>query len=354
MAFPLEAVPNFSEGRDQAVVHAIAEALGARAALLDVHSDADHNRSVFTLAGSEQELVAALLEGVAAACERIDLRRHEGVHPCVGVADVLPIVAVRPEDMERARGCALELARRIGAELELPIFLYGELAAGRRLAELRRGGSAELARRMESAELKPDFGPATLDPRTGAVLVGARYPLIAFNVNLRGGLEAAREIAGLVREDGGGFAGVRALGLQLGGGFEPAASRALGAPLSVLRRKGRCAQHGPGERGAFSGVRRLWAAGRARTVGAAGREPESGLVQVSMNIEDWHKSGLAEIVTRIKREAAQRRVEVAGSELVGLIPVGAADEAEQAALLFAPSQILELRLGSELGEDFDL
>jgi glutamate formiminotransferase len=296
VAFPLEAVPNFSEGRDQAVVHAIAEALGARAAPLDVHFDADHNRSVFTLAGSEQELVAALLEGVSAARERIDLRRHEGVHPCVGVADVLPIVAVRPEDMERARSCALELARRIGAELELPVFLYGELAAGRRLAELRRGGAVELARRMESVELEPDFGPATLDPRTGAVLVGARPPLIAFNVNLCGGLEAARQIAGLVREDGGGFAGVRALGLELRG---------------------------------------------------------VAFVQVSMNIEDWQKSGLAEIVTRIGREAAQRGVEVAGSELVGLIPIGAAAEAEQAGLLFAPSQILELRLAQTSDGELD-
>jgi glutamate formiminotransferase / 5-formyltetrahydrofolate cyclo-ligase len=296
MTFPLEAVPNFSEGRDRVVVEALSEALGARAALLDVHTDPDHNRSVFTLAGSEQELIAALLAGIAAARERIDLSLHEGVHPCVGAADVLPIVAVRPEDMERARAAALELAERIGAELELPVFLYGELAAGRRLAELRRGGVEALARRIESGELKPDFGPSRLDPRSGAALVGARQPLVAFNVNLRGSLEAAREIAGLVREGGGGFAGVRTLGLELRG---------------------------------------------------------AKLVQVSMNIEDWEKSGLAEIVTRIEREATQRGVEVVATELVGLIPVGAASEAEQAGLLFAPAQILELRLGSELGEDLD-
>ena len=296
MAFPLEAVPNFSEGRDEAVVHAVAEALGDRAALLDVHADADHNRSVFTLAGGERELADALVEGVAAARELIDLRRHEGVHPCVGVADVLPIVAVRPEDMERARTCARELARRIGDELALPVFLYGELAWGRRLAELRRGGPAELARRMESGELKPDFGPATLDLRSGAALVSARAPLIAFNVNLRGSLEVASEIASVLREDGGGFAGVRALGVELRG---------------------------------------------------------AGLSQVSMNIEDWQKSGLAEIVTRIELEAKWHGVEVAGTELIGLIPLGAAAEAEQAGLSFAPSQILELRLGSELGEDFE-
>jgi glutamate formiminotransferase len=296
MPFPLEAVPNFSEGRDQATVEAIAEALGDRAALLDVHADADHNRSVFTLAGGEQELIEALVEGVRVARKLIDLRRHEGVHPRVGVDDVLPVVAVRPEDMERARACALELARQIGVDIGLPVFLYGELAWGRRLPELRRGSPAELARRMESGELVPDFGPAALDLRSGAVLVGARQPLIAFNVNLRGGIEAAKEIAGLIREDGGGFVGVRALGLEL---------------------------------------------------------REAGLVQVSMNIEDWQKSGLAEIFRRIEQEAARRGVEVAGSELVGLIPYGAAAEAEQAGLFFAPAQILESRLGSELGEDFD-
>jgi glutamate formiminotransferase len=198
--------------------------------------------------------------------------------------------------MERARACALELARQIGVDLGLPAFLYGELAWGRRLPELRRGGSEELARRLESGELVPDYGPATVDLRTGAVLVAARSPLIAFNINLRGDLEAAKEIADLVREDGGGFAGVRALGLRL----------------------------------------------RA-----------AGVVQVSMNVEDWQKSGLAEIVARIEHEAERLGLEVAGTELVGLIPIGAAAEAEQAGLLFAPAQILESRLGSELGEELD-
>jgi glutamate formiminotransferase len=290
MPYPLEAVPNFSEGRDRTVVDALAAALGAHASVLDVHADPDHNRSVFTLAGSERQLIAALVEGAALARERIDLRAHEGVHPCVGVADVLPLVAVRPHDLERARAAALELAGRIGEELGLPVFFYGELAAGRRLAELRRGGPGELARRIESSELAPDFGPARLDPRSGAVLVGARRPLIAFNVNLRGSLEAAKEIAALVREDGGGFAGVRALGLAL---------------------------------------------------------PEAGLSQVSMNIEDWEKSGPGEIATRIEREAAKRGAEVVGSELVGLVPAGAAAEAERAGLRFDRSQVLELRLADD-------
>jgi glutamate formiminotransferase len=297
MPFPLETVPNFSEGRDRATIDALAAALAAHARLLDVHADSDHNRSVFTLAGSEQQLIAALLAGVVVAQERIDLRSHKGVHPRVGVADVLPLVAIRPEEIERARAAALELGERIGSELGLPVFLYGELTVGRRLAELRRGGADELARRIASEELSPDFGPPELDPRAGAALVGARHPLIAFNVNLRGSLEAAKEIAAVVRESGGGFAGVRALGLEL---------------------------------------------------------PGIGLVQVSMNIEDWRASSLSEIVARIEEEAIARGAEVAGSELVGLLPAGAVLGVTPASLHLESldeSQIIEARLAGEFGED---
>ena len=131
MARPLESVPNFSEGRDRATIDALAEALGSRARLLDVHADEDHNRSVFTLVGTEEELVEALLLGIACARERIDLRRHEGAHPRIGAADVVPLVALAPEDRERAREAALLLAERVGRELELPVFLYGESGDGR-------------------------------------------------------------------------------------------------------------------------------------------------------------------------------------------------------------------------------
>ncbi len=126
---PLEAVPNFSEGRDRATIDAIGEALSAHARLLDVHSDADHNRSVYTLVGNEDELVAALLAGIACARERIDLRGHEGAHPRIGAADVVPLVPIRESDAERARAAALALARRVGEELALPVFLYADLAA---------------------------------------------------------------------------------------------------------------------------------------------------------------------------------------------------------------------------------
>jgi glutamate formiminotransferase len=290
VARPLESVPNFSEGRDRATIDALAEALGERARLLDVHSDPDHNRSVFTLVGSAEELVEALLAGIAVARERIDLRSHEGAHPRVGAADVVPLVPLVPEEMERAREAALALAERIGVELGLPVFLYGELAPGRGPAFFRSGGLDELARRLEAGDVLPDFGPARLDERAGGVLVGARRPLIAFNVNLRGSLDAAREVAALVRERDGGFPGVRALGLDL---------------------------------------------------------PEAGLVQVSMNVEDYEAVALHVIVERIEREAAARGAEVVGSELVGLMPAGAALAAAGAMLGiegFDASRVLELRL----------
>ena len=290
MARPLETVPNFSEGRDRATIDALAEALGSRARLLDVHADADHNRSVFTLVGSAEELVEALLAGIARAAERIDLRRHDGAHPRVGAADVVPVVPLAPEDADAARQGALTLARRVGEELVLPVFLYGELGDGRGPAFFRHGGPEELQRRVDAGELAPDFGPAQLSQSAGAVLVGWRRPLIAFNVNLRGPLEAAREIAALVRESGGGFPGVRALGLDL---------------------------------------------------------PSAGLVQVSMNVEDWEAAALHDIVTRVEREAEARGAEVVGSELVGLMPAGAAAAAAGAALRidgFDASRVLELRL----------
>jgi glutamate formiminotransferase len=242
---------------------------------------------VFTLVGSEQELVEALVAGVSVARERIDLRLHEGAHPRIGAADVVPIVPIEAGDMERAERAALEVGERLGA-LGLPVFLYAPPARGP--AFYRRGGIAELERRLAAAELEVDFGPSQLDPGAGAVIVGARSPLIAFNVNLRAPLDVAREIAAVVRESGGGFPGVRALGLDL----------------------------------------------RA-----------TGLVQVSMNVEDWQAAPLAAIVARIKLEAERRGGEVAGTELVGLMPAGAALAAEGAALRidgFDASRILELRL----------
>jgi glutamate formiminotransferase len=287
--FPLESVPNFSEGRDRATIEAIGEAL-SQARVLDVHTDEDHHRSVFTVVGDDGELVEALVSAVTVARERIDLRRHEGVHPRIGAADVVPVVPIRPSDMVRARAVARALGERIGA-LGLPVFMYAPPERGP--AFYRRGGVEELARRLADGEIAPDFGPARLDPSAGGVIVGARRQLIAFNVNLRGSLEAARETAAAVRESGGGFRGVRALGLEL---------------------------------------------------------PRAGLVQVSMNVEDWEAAALHEIVERVAIEAEKRGAAVVGSELVGLLPAGAAVAAAGAALQidgFESSRVLELRL---LGE----
>jgi glutamate formiminotransferase len=288
---PLESVPNFSEGRDRDTIEALRRALSAGADVLDVHSDEDHNRSVFTLVGDDDGLVEALVAGVACARDRIDLRRHEGAHPRIGAADVVPIVPIRPDDRERAQAAALRLAARVGDELGLPVFLYGDLAPGRGPAFFRGGGPQELQRRIDAGELRPDFGPARLDPAAGGVIVGARRPLIAFNVDLdTEDVEVARAIASLVRERDGGFPGVRALGLAL---------------------------------------------------------PRAGRVQVSMNVEDYEASALHEIVARIEAEAAARGVEVVRSELVGLMPAGAAVAAAGAVLRidgFDPSHVLELRL----------
>jgi glutamate formiminotransferase len=288
---PLEAVPNFSEGRHCETIDALAEALSKHAELLDVHSDVDHNRSVFTLVGEEQALVDALVAGVDVARRRIDLRRHEGAHPRIGAADVVPVVPLRPDDMDRARTTALRVAERIGEELALPVFLYGALGGGKGPAFFRRGGQAELAQRLSDGELRPDFGPSRLDPGAGAVLVAARPPLVAFNVNLSAAdVEVAREIAAVVRESGGGFPGVRALGLEL---------------------------------------------------------PAAGLVQVSMNVEDHEAAALHDILARIEAEAESRGAQLAGCELVGLMPAAAAAAAAGAMLHiegFDASRVLELRL----------
>jgi glutamate formiminotransferase len=292
MPLPLEAVPNVSEGRDESTLAELRSAFGAPARLLDVHTDWDHHRSVFTLVGSGDELVETLLAGIAAAARRIDLREHEGAHPRIGAADVVPLVPLESEAEPAARAAALALAGRVGGELGLPVFFYGRLTEdGREPAFFRKGGPEALQRRVDAGELKPDRGPDRLHPSAGAVLIGVRRPLVAFNVNLRSDdVEAARAIAGVVRERDGGFPGVRALGLDL---------------------------------------------------------PRAGLVQVSMNVTDWEASALHEIVARIADEAEARGIEVAGSELVGLLPAGVAVEAAGALLRidgFDPSRVLELRL----------
>jgi glutamate formiminotransferase len=264
----LLAVPNVSEGRDRATLDAIGAAFVANGArLLDRHEDPDHHRAVFSLSAVPGQLSGALRAGAAEAVARIDLRDPRGQHPHIGAIDVAPVVYLTPADRGAACAEALVTADRLGRELELAVFLYGILAGGRTRAELRRGGIAALARRIKDGELKPDYGPDHLHPSAGAVLVAARPPLVAFNVELAppGDLATARAIAAKIREGGEeGMAGLRAIGIEL---------------------------HT-----------------RERTA------------QVSMNVEAPDQVSLAEIVAAIARHAT-----VTSAEIVALVPRAALD-----------------------------
>jgi len=213
-------VPNLSEGRDERRIAGLRDAFAGYASLLDVHSDADHNRTVLTLGGSPEAVEASLLAGARAAVEAIDLRSHRGLHPRVGALDVCPVVWLGAEAREEAIEVAHEIADGIAEGLGVPVFLYGELAASeerRERAFFRDGGPEELARRLGEGELEPDLGPARLHPTAGATLVTARPPLVAFNVEIEApGVEVASVIAGKLRETNGGLPGVRAIGLELG------------------------------------------------------------------------------------------------------------------------------------------
>jgi glutamate formiminotransferase / 5-formyltetrahydrofolate cyclo-ligase len=206
----LLAVPNVSEGRDQATLHAVGAAFGP--GLIHASADPDHHRAVFTVRGEPGALAERVLAGAREAVARIDLTRHEGAHPRVGAIDVAPIVHL--DRAQRGAACAeaLVLADRLADELGLPVFLYGALAGGRTRAELRRGGPPALQARIDAGELIPDAGRRRLHPTAGAVLVAARPPLAAFNVEIAAPLATARDIAARLRTE---LEGVRALGLHL-------------------------------------------------------------------------------------------------------------------------------------------
>jgi glutamate formiminotransferase / 5-formyltetrahydrofolate cyclo-ligase len=266
----LESVPNVAEGEDAAAIEAIGRAFSTGCRLLDVHSDADYGRSVYTLTGAAQELADALVTGAKATISRLDVRAHKGVHPCIGVLDVVPIAYLRAEDREIARDEALAVANRLAGELEIPVFLYGELASAperRERSFFREGGVAELAERLERREVEPDFGPPRLHPTAGATLVAARPPLVAFNLELAtDDVDAARRIASRVRENGGGLPGLRAIGVRL---------------------------------------------------------ESKGAVQLSMNVHDPFGMPLAAVVARVRLEAAGESVDLGEAELVGLAPAAA-------------------------------
>jgi glutamate formiminotransferase len=242
----LLAVPNVSAAGAGGGLPRWGAAFGRAAQVLDVHTDVDHGRSVFTIAGEPGGLAESLLAGAEEALETIDMSSYTGAHPAIGALDVCPIVWLREEDRDAARTEAVAVAAQIGG-LGVPVFLYGELARdpGRtERAYFRNGGLAELWLRMDGGELRPDFGPKLPNPRGGAALVTARAPLAAFNVELdTDDVEIARVVAAELREAGGGAPGVRAIGLLLSSGRAQVSTNVhdplttpLGAVVEEVRR----------------------------------------------------------------------------------------------------------------------
>jgi len=267
----LECIPNVSEGRDASLIGRLAETIRAAGVeLIDVHSDVDHHRSVFTCVGAPAVLERAMLALGRAALESIDLRSHHGVHPRVGALDVVPFVPLRGASMDDAVAVAHRVGQLLAQALGLPVYFYGAAALKedrRELAAIRLGGFEHLSDRMRNADWQPDAGPARLHPTAGATIVGARGPLIAFNAMLdTADVEVARRLALAIRESSGGLAAVRALGLWL---------------------------------------------------------PSRGLAQVSMNLLDYRRTGPRLVAKHIEEHAHRAGVSVAAYELVGCAPADA-------------------------------
>jgi glutamate formiminotransferase len=248
----LLAVPNFSEGRDTAVIAAIRAVLDRDRGLLDRHSDAEHNRTVYTVAGESRGLDELLAASARVAIDRIDMRRHRGLHPCIGALDVCPVVWLDAEHRDAATVLARSTANAIAA-LGVPVFFYGDMASSeqrRERAHFRNGGISELRRRMMIGELVPDLGPAEPHQSAGATLVTARPPLAAFNIELDSPDAAvAQRVAAALRESGGGPAGVRAIGLPLEGGRSQVSTNVhdpIAVPLRVVAARAAelAAEHG--------------------------------------------------------------------------------------------------------------
>jgi glutamate formiminotransferase len=296
----IECVPNFSEGRRPEVLEEIVHAIGQidGVTLLDHSRDETHNRSVVTFAGAAEPVVRAATAAVGRAIQLIDMEKHEGAHPRIGAVDVIPFVPLGATKLEEC----VDLARRFGEQIaklfDLPVYLYGEAALRperRRLADVRRGQYEGLKAEIGlNPEREPDFGPARLHPRGGAVAVGARKPLIAFNVNLAtDDVDIAKRIAHTIRESSGGLPAVQAMGVLL---------------------------ENPGE---------------------------PRYAQVSMNLVDWERTGISKVVREIRRLASQAGTDIDHCELIGLAPAAALLEVAADALGlrgFSPEQALELRL----------
>lgn len=282
-------VPNFSEGRDQQVIAQLTEAVRSvpRVRLLHVTSDYDHHRSVLTFVGEAEAVFEAAFRAIQIAAQLIDLNQHHGQHPRMGAADVVPFVPIGETTLDACVELARRLGARVGAELSLPVYLY-EAAAQRPerrlLAEVRRGGYERLRKTIHLPEREPDYGPAVVGP-AGAVIIGARPPLIAYNIFLKtDDVSIARRIARDIRESSGGLRAVRALGLLV-----------------------------------------------------------AGQAQVSMNLTDYQVTPLPEVMQAVSTLASQHGVEIDRSELIGLLPQQAALDALAAYLklpALRPEQLL--------------
>ena len=292
----IESVPNISEGRRPEVLEAAVAAMKAVPGLrvLDVQSDKDHNRSVLTVVGDERSLKDGLLALFEVATSRIDLRNHQGEHPRVGAVDVVPFIPIEGATMKDCVALAREVGQAVAERFQVPVFLYEEAAAAphrRNLEDVRRGQFEALAERMRDPLWQPDFGPAAPHPSAGAVVVGARMPLIAYNINLgTPDVEIARRIAKAIRHSSGGYRFVKAMGVML---------------------------------------------------------EERNVAQVSINMTDYKKTPLFRVFETVRSEAARYGVSVIGSEIVGLVPSQALiDTADHFLRLedFDPAQILERKI----------
>lgn len=294
----VECVPNFSEGRRANVVDEIVNAMRLRGVkVLDREMDANHNRSVITLAGDPGAMEEAIFRGIATAARVIDLDTHRGEHPRIGATDVVPFVPIRGVAMEDCIALAQRLGARVGRELDLPVYLYERAATRperRDLAYIRRGEYETLKHEIAiNPEREPDFGPTKIG-KAGATVIGARPFLIAYNVNLAtNDVQVAKDIAKVVRERGGGLPGVKALGFEL---------------------------------------------------------KDRGIVQVSMNLTDFNVTGILKAFETVKVEAEQRGVPVLESEIVGLVPLEALTQLAAHALKLPAlnvSQVVEMKLFGE-------
>ena len=296
----IESIPNVSEGRRRDVIDGLAACLRAvpGVRLLDYSSDVSHNRSVFTLVGDAAPLKAAILVLFEEALQAIDLRHHQGEHPRLGVVDVVPFVPIEGVTMTECAALAAEVGAAIASRFDVPIYLYEEAATSpsrRNLEDVRRGEFEGLAAKMRQPGWQPDFGPAEPHPSAGASVVGARMPLIAYNINLATDrLDVARKVAAAVRHSSGGLRYVKAMGVML---------------------------------------------------------DDRRLAQVSMNLTNYEQTPMFRVFEMVKREAARHGVNVLESEIVGLVPSAALVSSAEFYLQlerFGPGQILEERLRADI------